>query len=634
MPSAEEWEAVWHPGRRRFFYQNRAQGESTWRRPADVPEPPPRTPRTVEADSRDSRLLRPQVPRDWEVAFDKKWFTWYYYNPATRQRTWTAPQADTDEELGSPLPAALSEKLSRSSPSRKGVAASKRGIKTHKKSFPASFIWDADNFLLRLKEAEDARRDAAPALRDLASSNDDLVERVPPVKLVRVWAIDDIVFKIVFKNEDGQLSAFGRPGGLEGPPFEVPVHDRLRAVTCVTGGDQGLGLRGCRLETHGGNRSSWYGCRPGVTVADLDVRVLAARSRHHLTGLVMRGDVPVGAIDSYSKNAGSRPCRATGLGLAVPPTLHAKLNQLRTLSVGDQSSAVAAVTRPPRKAVVAVTLASRPWVQALQHLAVREGAGSKHVCLVNYIDSETSLDGGHKFRPWGGYREGGPDPAAELCRHVPALGDALESAADEALKDGTRPTPGEDPLVWLTHAAHLPRQEAQGIFTEKYVGLVFARGSQEEGFPILPPERQLKLDVITAMCPVKGVIADSSSRDALEADLTKQLRATIEAIFLAPMLRRDGMLKARGTTLVIAPAALYQAAELVDKRGDDCGLRSLVMDALVEAVAPGEPLAQAHGLGEVVFLLGRSPGVAARDRDFEKEFQERLLLENVAIRKL
>ncbi|CAK0840267.1 unnamed protein product, partial [Prorocentrum cordatum] len=238
---------------------------------------------------------------------------------------------------------------------------------------------------------------------------------VPPVKLVRVWAIDDIVFKIVFKNEDGQLSAFGRPGGLEGPPFEVPVHDRLRAVTCVTGGDQGLGLRGCRLETHGGNRSSWYGCRPGVTVADLDVRVLAARSRHHLTGLVMRGDVPVGAIDSYSKNAGSRPCRATGLGLAVPPTLHAKLNQLRTLSVGDQSSAVAAVTRPPRKAVVAVTLASRPWVQALQHLAVREGAGSKHVCLVNYIDSETSLDGGHKFRPWGGYREGGPDPAAELC---------------------------------------------------------------------------------------------------------------------------------------------------------------------------------------------------------------------------
>jgi len=83
------WEIAWDSNRKRWYYQDRFQGTSSWERPADCTlelprDPPPEAPQASGAAD---------LPPGWQCSWDVQHRRWYYYNHNTEERLWERPPA-------------------------------------------------------------------------------------------------------------------------------------------------------------------------------------------------------------------------------------------------------------------------------------------------------------------------------------------------------------------------------------------------------------------------------------------------------------------------------------------------------------------------------------------------------------
>jgi len=101
----QQWELSWSDAKHRWYYQDRLTGEVAWEKPegckldAEKTPPPkkPVPPRNYNPSyKRDSELQREQrkkhdLPEGWASVWDPQHKKLYYYNAKTKERTWLPP---------------------------------------------------------------------------------------------------------------------------------------------------------------------------------------------------------------------------------------------------------------------------------------------------------------------------------------------------------------------------------------------------------------------------------------------------------------------------------------------------------------------------------------------------------------
>lgn len=84
------WELAWSKSTRRWYYQDRKSGEAQWTVPRGCPldgekvEPPKEWPKDPYSEF--------ELDDDWEALWDPQQKRYYFYNVATRKRTWNVPK--------------------------------------------------------------------------------------------------------------------------------------------------------------------------------------------------------------------------------------------------------------------------------------------------------------------------------------------------------------------------------------------------------------------------------------------------------------------------------------------------------------------------------------------------------------
>eukprot|EP00929_Paragymnodinium_shiwhaense_P020861 TRINITY_DN1376_c0_g1_i1.p1 TRINITY_DN1376_c0_g1~~TRINITY_DN1376_c0_g1_i1.p1 ORF type:complete len:1061 (+),score=153.06 TRINITY_DN1376_c0_g1_i1:81-3263(+) len=102
---APQWEAAWDVSRQRWYFADRANGVTSWKRPSGcqigLPAAPP--PLVREATRAAATKVQPReqgnriadLPDDWEAAWAQTHGAFYYFNRATGERTWKKPSRET-----------------------------------------------------------------------------------------------------------------------------------------------------------------------------------------------------------------------------------------------------------------------------------------------------------------------------------------------------------------------------------------------------------------------------------------------------------------------------------------------------------------------------------------------------------
>lgn len=137
---APKWEAAWHPGKKRYFYQDRVTGKSSWSRPSGCTiQLPTRKPADAEFEQPNPPA---DVPNGWTVAFSWDHKSYFYYkieNP--EERSWFRPQ---------PIVGWVPDQEPKGDRAASPTAVKKPGDKGH---FFAGNAWDAESFRYRIQEA-------------------------------------------------------------------------------------------------------------------------------------------------------------------------------------------------------------------------------------------------------------------------------------------------------------------------------------------------------------------------------------------------------------------------------------------------------------------------------------------------
>merc|ERR1711920_1441 len=85
-----EWELAWSSEYKKWYFQDRVTGVSTWRRPKgcklEFPEDPEES---TESTTKHPSLT--SLPEDWGSEWDPTSKQYYYYNFVTQERTWNKP---------------------------------------------------------------------------------------------------------------------------------------------------------------------------------------------------------------------------------------------------------------------------------------------------------------------------------------------------------------------------------------------------------------------------------------------------------------------------------------------------------------------------------------------------------------
>lgn len=163
-----------------------------------------------------------------------------------------------------------------------------------------------------------------------------------------------------------------------------------------------------------------------------------------------------------------------------------------------------------------ISFSYRTCAEAAYDFAVKDKR--RVLCVVSDANGRT---------PAAGYNDGSSGIEEDLCRRIPNLYDALNEAdrLDHLYAFG--------PSTYYDENGESSRYR-DVLFTPD---LLLARGSEEEGFPVLPADRAIKLSVVSASPPdtKKGELAD-----------VRLLSGTVTSMFVAPVLKQP-----LTTTLII-----------------------------------------------------------------------------------
>lgn len=149
-----------------------------------------------------------------------------------------------------------------------------------------------------------------------------------------------------------------------------------------------------------------------------------------------------------------------------------------------------------------LTISTMTTAEACQHFAQDR---QNIVCALNFANGATC---------GGGYKTGATAQEEDLCRQCPTLYSTLYNATKEGLYPFGPST---------CQSAAAPAKYSDVLYT---AGIALARGSMEEGYPLLLEEQQVTVSMVAAAAP--------NIRFAKEVAEPELIYNTIKTIFVAP----------------------------------------------------------------------------------------------------
>mmetsp|Transcript_131684 Transcript_131684/g.228160 ORF Transcript_131684/g.228160 Transcript_131684/m.228160 type:complete len:473 (+) Transcript_131684:71-1489(+) len=199
-----KWECAWDSKSGRWYYQDRVNGTACWDKPKGC---------TLELPTEEPKAPEPpaDLPPGWEAAWDPTHGRFYFYNRVTSERQWKKPGSSTTTTptgaagRGPTSPAtaaagargkasaAAEENLTMidTGPQRAQNAANTSASSTaardrsagRGRSAPGAAEWDAEDFLLRLRQAKSSgdRHSIKRVMKEVSESNYTLRGNFMPV---------------------------------------------------------------------------------------------------------------------------------------------------------------------------------------------------------------------------------------------------------------------------------------------------------------------------------------------------------------------------------------------------------------------------------------------------------------------
>jgi len=149
-----------------------------------------------------------------------------------------------------------------------------------------------------------------------------------------------------------------------------------------------------------------------------------------------------------------------------------------------------------------LTISTMTTAEACQHFAQDR---RNVVCALNFANGAVC---------GGGYKNGATAQEEDLCRQCPTLYSTLYNATKEGLYPFGPST---------CQSASAPAKYSDALYT---AGIALARGSMEEGYPLLLEEQQVTVSMVAAAAP--------NIRFAKEVAEPELIYNTIKTIFIAP----------------------------------------------------------------------------------------------------
>jgi len=186
-----KWELGWSEEHRRFYYMDRVNGKSQWTKPPGCTLDADAATKEVIAKQNETDKVKPglqharreaggykdtstkyheALPQGWEAHKDPGTGKWFFYNKATKLRTWYKPAMPTqgDSRFGKSAP--MVSEISGREESQKQAEEKKAKVQEM-----VGQLHDAPTFLIRLEEAMDNPTLTKQVLTEVKSTNDDLV---------------------------------------------------------------------------------------------------------------------------------------------------------------------------------------------------------------------------------------------------------------------------------------------------------------------------------------------------------------------------------------------------------------------------------------------------------------------------
>jgi len=154
-----DWEQVWHPKEKMFYFQDRRTGEVSWTKPDDFDGDLKKAPKLGNLSEKQKLSAIPfissiNMPPGWERAYDEKHKKWYYYNQETKERSWYKPTCEPQQPQ--PRESRVDNTVTKSHDTRS------HSTPLHSHGSPAPWRnvqephvnWDSFDFKRRLEEAQ------------------------------------------------------------------------------------------------------------------------------------------------------------------------------------------------------------------------------------------------------------------------------------------------------------------------------------------------------------------------------------------------------------------------------------------------------------------------------------------------
>lgn len=228
------WEAAWDIVRKKWYYQDRNLGTSTWQMPKDSTLELPRVP---PSEAPESVPDLQDLPAGWHAAWDVRYRHWYYYNYETAERTWTQPRLDR----GAPAARSTIDAAAKGDVEMLQQPAAKEG-EARSQGFPArGATWDPAGFLRRLGEAKQTRNKYAVkgVFREVSENNYDLRHSWPVPRTVLVKHADCL--QVLDQSEDAS-SLFWPSNVLEVTFSSMTTADAMLYFARERGAEKVCGL--------------------------------------------------------------------------------------------------------------------------------------------------------------------------------------------------------------------------------------------------------------------------------------------------------------------------------------------------------------------------------------------------------